>query len=221
MGHSAWKRLKRAWYGFALRHAYPDLLEEEFGRRVIRSVSRQLGSFLDGREFSASTVTGVTSESGLILGVVVHALRSVAKASDTMLLPGERRSARAAYSRVTGIPVEQILTAGIHEDMDFAWDYEQAPPAQIPRVRLIVSQAMLEHLLDPYRHVCDCFGLLDAGGHMLFHTVMPGFPYHRFPVDCLRFYPDWFETTAQRLGAEVASRSMSSDSHVVYCLRKP
>jgi len=221
MGHNLWKRMKRAVYRFSLRHAYRDLLEEEFSRRVIQSVSRELGSFLDGRAFSHLTVSGLTSESGVILGEMVHAIRSIARPSDTLLLPGERRAARSAYSEVTGIPVERIFTAGIHEDMDFAWNYEQAPPPQIPKVRLIVSQAMLEHLLDPYRHVRDCFSLLEPGGHLVFHTVMPGFQYHRFPVDCLRFYPDWFEATAQRLGAQVALRSLSRDGHVVYCLRKP
>jgi hypothetical protein len=221
MGHGVWKRLKRGCYRFVLRHAYPDLLEEEFSRRAIRSVSRELGSFLDGRAFSGLTVTGLPSESGVILGEVVHILKSVAKPADTILLPGERWPARAAYSRITGIAEDRILTAGIHEDMDFAWNYEVAPPAEIPRVEIVASQAMLEHLVDPYRHVRDCYSLLKPGGHLIFHTVMPGFKYHRFPVDCVRFHPDWFEVAAERLGAEVALRSVSTEAHIVYCLRKP
>lgn len=220
MAHGPWKRTKRAWYRFALRHAYPDLLEEEFSRRVIRSVGRELGAFVDGRDFAHLAVSGLQSESGVILGEMVHVLKSVAKPSDTLLLPGERRSARPPYSCVTGVPEERILTAGIHSDMDFAWNFEGAPPANLPRVELVASQAILEHLLDPYRHLSDCFGLLKPGGHLVFHTVMPGFKYHRFPVDCMRFYPDWFEASAARLGAAVAHRLISTEGHVVYCLKK-
>lgn len=220
MTHSAWKRMKRAVYRFALRHAYPDLLEKEFCRRVVKSVGRELGAFVDGREFAALGVAGLQSESGVILGEMVHVLRAVAKPTDTLLLPGERRSARAPYAKVTGVPEERILTAGIHEDMDFVWNFEGAPPDNMPRVELIASQAILEHLLDPYRHLADCYSLLKPGGHLVFHTVMPGFKYHRFPVDCMRFYPDWFEAAAARMGAAVTRRCISIEGHLVYCLQK-
>ena len=213
--------MKRGCYRFALRHAYRDLLEEEFSGRVVRSVGRELGSFLDGRAFAHLSVTGRSSESGVLLGELVHAMKALAKPSDTMLLPGERRSARDAYSRITGVPQERILTAGIDEDMDFRWDFEHAPPSDIPHVEVVASQAILEHLVDPYRHLRDCFSLLVSGGHLIFHTVMPGFQYHRYPVDCMRFYPDWFEVAAERLGAQVVLRSMSSEAHVVYGLRRP
>lgn len=221
MAHSVSKRIKRALYRFALRRAYRDLLEEEFARRVVKSVTASLGPFLDGRDFAGQTVSGIPSESGVILGDLAHALRRVARPADTLLLAGERNSAKPAYGGITGIPENRILTAGLHGDMDFAWDYETSPPKDIPPVHLIASHAMLEHLLDPYRHLSDCFGLLAPGGHLAVHTVLPGFQYHRFPVDCLRFYPDWFEVAAQRLGAEVASRSVSTEGHLVYCLRKP
>lgn len=83
----------------------------------------------------------------------------------------------------------------------------------------IMSQAMLEHLIDPYKHVCDCYGLLEPGGHLVIHTVMPGFHYHRYPVDCLRFYPDWFEEVATRLDAKVVDKYLD-DAHMTYMLKK-
>ena len=87
---------------------------------------------------------------------------------------------------------------------------------------LIASQAILEHLIDPFKHLEDCYGLLNPGGHMVFSTVIPGFQYHRYPVDCLRFFPDWFEEVARRLEAQVVLRSMSKTTTLIaYTLRKP
>lgn len=161
-----------------------------------------------------------SGESGQITGELVNAIRAVAKPSDLALLPGERRAAREAYSKISGIPVERFLTAGLHEDMDFAWNYEFSPPADIPKVDLIASHAMIEHLINPYQHVIDCQSLLNPGGHMIFHTVIPGFQYHRYPIDCLRFFPDWFEEIAERLDATVVSRSLSTTGYIVYAIRK-
>lgn len=220
MSHSLRKRIKRSIYRYMLRGVYRDLLEEEFARRVIVSVSRTLGQFDDGAQYAHLAVSGLHSESGVILGEVVHLLRRFAKPEYLLLLAGERRSERAAYSTSSGIPIEQILTAGLHEDMDYHWNYEATPP-NIPTVDIIASQAMLEHLVDPYRHMCDCYSLLKPGGMLIVHTELPGFQYHRFPVDCVRFYPDWFEEVAARLSADVMARFLSVEGHIVYCLAKP
>ena len=84
------------------------------------------------------------------------------------------------------------------------------------------SGAIIEHLVDPVKHLKDCYGLLKPGGHMVFSTVIPGFQYHRYPIDCLRFFPDWFEEIARLLQAEVVLRSASKTTALIaYTLRKP
>jgi len=105
--------------------------------------------------------------------------------------------------------------------MDFQWNYEKNPPPDIPQVDLIASQAIIEHLVDPFKHLADCYNLLKPGGHMVFSTVIPGFQYHRYPVDCLRFFPDWFEGVARKLDAEVVMRSLGSSTLIAYAFRKP
>lgn len=220
MPYTLRKRIKRSIYRYLLRGVYRDLFEEECARRVIVSVGRTLGTFEDGSQYADLAVSGLNSESGTILGEVVHALRRFSRPHHSLLLAGERRSAITSYSHAAGIPADQILTAGLHEDMDYCWNYEERPPL-IPPVDTIASHAMLEHLVDPYRHICDCYGLLKPGGVMVIHTVMPGFQYHRYPVDCFRFYPDWFEEVASRLSAQVAARYLSVQGHIVYCLAKP
>lgn len=221
MAYTITKRIKRAFYRQILRRANRDLLEEEFARRVVGSVTDAHGAFLDGRKFAAKIVTGLASESTVILGEVVHALRAAAQPADVLLLAGDRNSAKPAYARITGIPERRIYTAGLHDEMDYRWNYDLAPPDTMPQVALIASHAMLEHLTDPYLHLSSCYRLLSPGGHAIIHTVMPGFQYHRHPVDCLRFYPDWFEGVALRLGAQVVMRLISTEAHIVYCLHKP
>ena len=83
----------------------------------------------------------------------------------------------------------------------------------------IVSQAMLEHLLNPYKHVVDLSQMLNPGGKLILHTHIPGFKYHRYPIDCVRFYPDWFETIAERLDLLVYDRYIG-DLRICYTLQK-
>lgn len=94
MAYTISKKIKRAFYRVVLRRAYRDLLEEEFTRRIVGSVSAVYGAFLDGSQFAAEIVTGLASESSVILGEVVHVLRAVAQPADVLLLAGERNSAK-------------------------------------------------------------------------------------------------------------------------------
>lgn len=75
-------------------------------------------------------------------------------------------------------------------------------------------------MLDPYRHLKDLAGLLAPGGSLIVYTVSPGFPYHRHPVDCMRFFPDWFEEAAKRLNLRVEESYIGED-HIVYRFRNP
>lgn len=221
MGKSISKSIRDGFYGIFLRRAPRHVLKEEMVRRQMSAIVPIYGTFLDGEKFENDVVPNDSSESGYVTGEIAHAIRFVAKPSDIFLLAGERRSAREAYGLISGIDIERILTAGLHEDMDFEWNYEKNPPAEVPQVDLIASHAMIEHLIDPFKHLQDCYGLLRPGGHMIFHTVVPGFHYHRHPVDCLRFFPDWFEEVARRLEAQVVLRIVSRTAHIVYAFRKP
>jgi hypothetical protein len=220
MSKSFSKRIRDGFYAAILRKAPRHVLKEEIARRQINAVTSIYGAFLDGNQFFNDAVANSSGESGRITGELVQAIRAVSKPSDLVLLPGERRPARGAYSRISGVPENQILTAGLHEDMDFSWNYEESPPAAIPKVNLIASHAMIEHLINPYQHVVDCYSLLKPGGYMIFHTVIPGFQYHRYPIDCLRFFPDWFEEIAKRMGTQITSRSMSTTGYIVYTFHK-
>lgn len=206
-------------------------LGKRLGARTIRTLlatkvndqlTRLYGNFHTEVDFDALSVKTPYKESGVVRGEIVHHLSRLTGQIHSMVLPGEPGTSKAHYASLAGLSADRVITAGLHDDADHRWDFELDPPPglQSQQFDCVVSQAILEHLIDPYKHLRDCAGLLSSGGYLLVHTVMPGFIYHRHPVDCMRFYPDWFEEVAKRLKFSVADKSMC-DGHIVYLLRKP
>lgn len=61
------------------------------------------------------------------------------------------------------------------------------------KVDLIICQATLEHLYNPFRAMENMISLLNNEGVVLLHTHLPPYYYHPYPRDYMRFHPDWFE----------------------------
>jgi len=102
--------------------------------------------------------------------------------------------------------------------VDYYWNFENDCPIH-EKYSLIISQAMLEHLINPYKHISDLANLLENGGHLIVHSVLPLYQYHRYPIDCLRFFPDWFEEVAKRLELEIVDKYIRL-SHITYKYKK-
>ena len=187
-------------------------------QKTNRALAHQFGDLRSGEAWDAASVGVPGNESKQIAGIVVRTVQAISPVQ-SMLLAGEAASAKPVYASFAGIAPGAITTAGLHADSDHQWNFEQSPPS-LGRYQCIVSYAVLEHLIDPYRHVRDLAGLLESGGHLVVFTVSPGFPYHRHPIDCQRFFPDWFETVGARLGLEIADRFYGSE-RIMYRFRKP
>jgi len=177
------------------------------------------GDFRFGQSLDRYAIKGLAQESGKIYGAIVKFLRDLPEPVTHVLLPGENNAVKPVYADLLRLDERQIVTAGVLGDMDVQWNFEEDPPDFGP-FDCIVSQSMLEHLIDPYKHVRDCVSLLRSGGYLIVHTMMPGFNYHRYPVDCFRFYPDWFEEVSQRLGMEIRDRHIRN-ARITYLFRKP
>lgn len=177
------------------------------------------GDFDFGRSFRKQSIEGLEQESGKVHGAIVDFLRSAPVPISRLLLAGDSTETKAIYSRILEIDIGNIITAGVMDDMDVEWNYEQSPPENIGQFDCIVSQSMLEHLLDPFKHIQDSIELLNSGGVLIIHTMMPGFNYHRHPVDCLRFYPDWFEEIAKRHALKIVRKHIRN-CRITYALQK-
>lgn len=164
------------------------------------------GDFRAETDYNNLEISGLKKESGKIRGEIVNAVAGLDRSRiKRVLLPGENNTVKPTYARMLGIPEDVIVTAGLSESVDVRWDFEQACP-DFGQFDLILTQAMLEHLLDPYKHVRDLCESLAPQGQLVLHTVLPGFPYHRHPIDCVRFFPDWFEAVADRLNLEIEEK---------------
>ena len=177
------------------------------------------GYFHLDADYGNLAVTGLAKESGCIRGEIVNSIQNITDTLKSVLLPGENNAVKDAYAALFKLPNSRITTAGISEHVDFRWNFEHDPPRMGP-FDCIVSQAMLEHLINPYKHVCDLYCLLENGGHLILHTHIPGFEYHRYPIDCMRFFPDWFEVMADRLGAAIVDKCIY-ERRILYHFRKP
>jgi hypothetical protein len=69
---------------------------------------------------------------------------------------------------------------------------------------LIITQSLLEHVVNPYQVLCNLLELRkDAESVLAVHTNNSFMRLHRFPIDTLRFFPDFFEEFAKKQGLEL------------------
>jgi SAM-dependent methyltransferase len=190
---------------FLIKHALILVL---FNHETKQQFSNIYGDFNRGRDLRPYRIFNPGSEGGAILGEVVHFVSTVKLNGGKILLAGDRNDVKKIWERF--FPDASFFTGGMH-DMDFTWNYEDSPPPELATLHfdLIISHAMLEHLVDPVKHFRDLVSMLKPGGYFVVHSVLPGYFYHRVPIDCFRFYPDWFEEMAKRCQLEVIDRQIS------------
>lgn len=112
-----------------------------------------------------------------------------------------------------------FTTAGMLS-CDYTWNFENDPPAGLGQFDLVMEQAVLEHLLNPYKHVQDLAAHTKVGGYLMIHAAGNSFPYHRYPIDACRLFPDWFEEIAKRMKLTIIRKSFTSDANIFYMYRK-
>ena len=144
---------------------------------------------------------------------------SVKITNPDVLLAGENSCAKKIYAKILNTPAEKIVIAGLDNTSDFEWNFENPPPKNLDNYDIVISYAILEHLINPYGHIVDLFSLLTNNGLLAVFTEMPNFHYHRHPIDTLRFFPDWFYEVAKRNNVEVLNM-LVSDDHIVTIFHK-
>jgi len=179
----------------------------------IKEYENLYGEF-DKHNYDKYSVNNLPNESGFYYGELVKWSSDINP--KCVLLVGERKStARILKDK---IDATEVLTSGL-SNVDYKWNFEEDLPKIDKKFDLIVSQAIFEHLLNPYKHLNDLSNIVTSKGHIIIHTVMPGFPYHRYPIDSVRFFPDWFEESANRFGLKVIRKRMK-DTQIFYMYQK-
>lgn len=93
-------------------------------------------------------------------------------------------------------PTDSFKTLELFTD-DANVDYhislcDRSLPNKVSKVDVVVCQATLEHVHDPFTSMYNMAQVLNSGGIMTVHTHVQPFMYHPHPRDYIRFFPDWF-----------------------------
>jgi SAM-dependent methyltransferase len=193
--------------------------------RDLNKIKKQYGCFeclskADIKKYTLTYDEKARTESGMLMGEIVKIIFDLDAQPKHILLDGDPKKIVRQFKKRLKLSSAKVLTVGIGNDFDYYWDFEKNPPKRLPKkFDLIVSQAMLEHLVDPYKHITDLVNRLDSRGVLIVHTVMPGFTYHRYPIDSFRFFPDWFEICAERLHLDIM-RKFQRDFNLIYAFKK-
>ena len=107
--------------------------------------------------------------------------------------------------------------------VDYKFDICKLQPNQIDKkFDVIINQATLEHIYDPFGAMKNLCNLLKPTGIIVNHTHPPGFGYHQYPRDYIRFMKDWWYDLPKHLdnSIELLQVWMHRNQHVFSCYRK-
>jgi hypothetical protein len=86
---------------------------------------------------------------------------------------------------------------------------------------LIINQATLEHVYNPFQAMFNFCEALDENGILITHTCPPGHPYHRYPADYIRFMKDWWYDLPKYIEKiQLLELYMYNNMHVFTCYKK-
>jgi SAM-dependent methyltransferase len=94
-------------------------------------------------------------------------------------------------------------------------------PLEVNKYDLIINQATLEHVYNPFQAMYNLTQSLTQNGILLTHTHPPAFVYHRYPSDYFRFMKDWWlELHRYIQNIELLEFFMFENKHVFTCYHK-
>lgn len=139
-----------------------------------------------------------------------------------VLLDGDNNHIKKFLKKIKSFYQSKIITTGINGNFDINWDFEKETPSKLKNKKfdLIISQSNLEHLLNPYLHFQSLANLLAKNGTFILSTHLPGYPYHRWPIDTIRFLPDWFEEAAKKNHLKITKKYLRIEMIIVYIFQK-
>jgi len=161
----------------------------------------------DNEDYEEYKLTDLPNESTNYKGEIIKWSKDNVNENSRVLLCGEDNKIKNTFKEC--LPTKDIVTSFL-TNSDFNWNFEEDLPKGIGKYDLIISKSMLEHIIDPYKHFKDLVSLLNKEGVLIVLTATQFCPYHRFPIDTLRFFPDWFEEVADRCNVKVIKKKLKS-----------
>lgn len=98
--------------------------------------------------------------------------------------------------------VTEINTLDLYREADITHDITK-PFEVVEKYDWVVTQATLEHVVDPVAAIRTMLSVLKDGGYLYMHSVGPAFGYHQHPIDCYRFHKDVLFAWAELFDVEL------------------
>lgn len=108
--------------------------------------------------------------------------------------------------------IERVLNAK-WDSQDFEYDLCKYPIMKHPpKYSVVLHQSLLEHVVDPVSVIRNLNDFLLPGGIQVIQTVNIYCSIHRYPIDTLRFFPDFFENLSHYMPVKCLDTFMENGS---------
>ncbi len=108
--------------------------------------------------------------------------------------------------------IESVLNTKWNSQ-EFQYDLCIYPVLQNPpKYSVVMHQSLLEHVVDPVTVIRNLNDFLLPGGIQVIQTVNIYSSMHRYPIDTLRFFPDFFENLSNYLPVKCLDTFMENGS---------
>ena len=87
------------------------------------------------------------------------------------------------------------------------------------KVDVVFAQALLEHVCRPCIVIENFCNMVKSGGYIILHTHNREMKYHAFPIDCCRFFKDYFVDLCKYLPVKVSEYDEWNE-HIAVCYRR-
>jgi hypothetical protein len=138
------------------------------------------------------------------------------------LLVSELNHIKEYFSRV--YPGDQFNTLEFYasaDQVDYRYNLcDRSIPDELPKFDIVVCQATLEHVYDPFSAVSNMVSVLNKNGLLTIHTHVQPYPYHPYPHDYVRFFSDWFIDIPKYIGSVELLDLCENDGHIFASYKK-
>lgn len=181
--------------------------------------------YVEGRCYDdPAAVGGAFQKSGLgagFHGVLIDYINTY-KTKDAKKIVLVAESKEAANDLKAAFPWAEISNLVDYSDKDTGSDYDvdlNLKQNFNSNYDVVLSQALLEHVSNPFMAVENFVDLLKKDGIIVLHTHNCKMPYHGYPIDCVRFQKDWFEDLPKYLPVEMVD-FLEADVHMFCVYRR-
>jgi len=139
------------------------------------------------------------------------------KKNPRVLLISETRTVKSEFQKI--YPSWVFTCTDLDGDADF--DYDLCVTCGLEnKYDLIICQATMEHLYDPFAGMKNMIMALKRGGVIVIHTHPQKFPYHSWPRDYFRFMDDWWMDMPKYLPVRLMEFHNHENYHEFICYKK-